>query len=622
MHRSPPPSPRPRPSSGPSRRRTHRFSAVVALLATVLASLATVVASPTPAGAVPVDAVFTGTVTNTANGTSAPVTLIVSSRGPNRSIVDIAATLRLNPNASQQLTVSCGAFGGVKVPAINQTLSGGSGGVPSASPVSTPTISASGTMTWAMVPVVGNLNVGITVTASLTADRGAMIGGTVRLGMPGTCFPDLGVTLSLTAMSDAPYAIRTRHDGTTLGGIDLTHMIDREPASASVPWERNPCMFLDAVVTDPAAIPATGLATWEVLAGGPPGAHIKPGWSHGDPTGDVRTTQLCITDQTPADSLIMVTFRPNGTFTEGQVTIWVNDNVAYVGRGQGDVHNTTFDEVRYDFQGVGEYVDAMADAGSGSTPKDFMVQSRLEAVPSAPVTVTTAVAALVNGDRVTVSLDASGAVGWRVNGRPVRRFPARLPGGGTLASPTPDHWRITWADNGTGPGTTTDTTMQVSLARWTPKDHLNIDELRLGYGLGHGGEVAGMFGSPDRDGTNDLTPSWGGPPVSPVLDPNRPAYEQPLYTELGRSWLVTGAGSGDPQASMFDYLDPAHPDPGSYVDEKYPVERPGVVDREAREACVKAGVTAHPQLDFCTYDVEVTGARDIAAYYADGWLPV
>jgi hypothetical protein len=616
MHRSPPPS--------PSRRHVHRFSAVVALLATVLASLATVVAAPTPAGAVPVDAVFDGTVSNPANGTSAPVTLRVSSRGTNRSIVDIAATLRPNPNASQQLTVSCGAFGGIKVPALSPTLSGGTGGVPSASPVSTPTIKATGTMTWAMVPVLGNINVGITITAALTPDRGNMIGGTADLAMPANCFPDLGVRLNIAAMSNVPYAIKTRHDGTTSGGIDLTHMIDRQPAGTPVPWERMPCMFLDAQVTDPAtATPATGLGTWEVVAGGPPGAQIKPGWSHGDPGGgDVRTTQLCITDKTPADGLIVVTFRPNGTFTEGRVVIWVNEFVPYVGRAQGDVHNTTFDEVRYDFQGVGEYVDALATAGGGSAAKDLTVQSRLEAVPSAPVTVTTAVAALVNGDRVTASLDASGAVGWRLNGRPVRRLPAKLPGGGTLTNPTDDHWRITWADNGTGPGTTTDTTMQVSLAHWTPKDHLNIDELRLGYGMSHGGEVAGLLGSPDRDGTNDLTPSWGGAPVSPVLDPNRPAYEQPLYTELGRSWLVTRPGSGDPQASLFDYLDPTHPNPGSYVDEKYPVERPGVVDREARQECVEAGVTAHPQLDFCTYDVEVTGARDIAAYYADGWHPV
>lgn len=614
MHPSPP---------DPGRRRTGRLTAVLVLLATTLASLGTGVAAPTPAGAVPVDAVFTGTLSNPANGTSAPITLRVSSRGTNRSIVDITATMGTNATPSRQLTVTCGAFGGITVPALTQTLPGGTGGVPSASPVTTPTVRATGTMTWAMVPVLGNINVGLTITATLTPDRGATTGATADLAMPFNCFPDLGVRLDITALSDDPYAIRTRHDGTTSGGIDLTHMIDREPAGTPVPWERTPCMFLDAQVTNPAtATPANGLARWGVVPGGPPGAQIRPGWANGDPTGDVRTTQLCITDQTPADSLIVVTFRPNGTFTEGRVVIWVGEFVPYVGRGQGDVHNTTFDEVRYDFQGVGEYVDAVATAGGGRAAKDFTVQSRLEAVPSAPVTVTTAVAALVNGDRVTATLEPSGEVRWRVDGRSVRRFPAPLPGGGTVTHPDDDHWRVTWADNGKDPGTTTGTTMQVSLARWAPKDHLNIDELRLGPGLSHGAGVAGLFGSPDGDATNDLTPSWGGAPVSPDLDPHRPPYEQPLYTELGRSWLVTPPGRGDLQASLFDYLDPAHPDPASYVDEKHPAERPGVVDPEARYACIEAGVTAHPQLDFCTYDIEVTGARDIAPYYAHGWHPV
>jgi hypothetical protein len=47
-----------------------------------------------------------------------------------------------------------------------------------------------------------------------------------------------------------------------------------------------------------------------------------------------------------------------------------------------------------------------------------------------------------------------------------------------------------------------------------------------------------------------------------------------------------------------------------------------VVDRKARSVCRQAGVTQQPQLDFCTYDIGVTGAREIARYYVDGWLPV
>ncbi len=161
--------------------------------------------------------------------------------------------------------------------------------------------------------------------------------------------------------------------------------------------------------------------------------------------------------------------------------------------------------------------------------------------------------------------------------------------------------------------------MQVSVARWTPKDHLNIDELVLGPGLQYG-QVSGLLGSADRNPANDLTPSTGGPPVSAELDPSLPPYEQPLYRDFGRSWLLDT--SGGQLQTQFDYLDPRHPDPASYEDEKFPAERPGVVDGEARAACQKAKVTAYPQLDFCTYDVEVTGASEIARYYRDAWFPV
>jgi hypothetical protein len=268
--------------------------------------------------------------------------------------------------------------------------------------------------------------------------------------------------------------------------------------------------------------------------------------------------------------------------------------------------------MHYDFQGVGEYVDAVAGGG-----KDFAVQSRLETVPNAPVTVTTAIAAQVDGDRIGVYLDASGAPQWYVDGKPVA-VPARLPAGGTIVNPTPDHWRITWPRTGKGGGSTTGTSMQVSFARWTPKDHLNIDELVLGPGLQHA-QVSGLLGSADRDPANDLTPSTGGNPVSADIDPARPPYEQPLYRDFGHSWLVDT--SGGRLQTLFDYLDPGHPDPASYQDERFPSERPGVVDRQARTVCQKAGVTAWPQIDFCTYDIQVTGARDIASYYANGWLP-
>jgi hypothetical protein len=160
--------------------------------------------------------------------------------------------------------------------------------------------------------------------------------------------------------------------------------------------------------------------------------------------------------------------------------------------------------------------------------------------------------------------------------------------------------------------------MQVSLGHWTPMDHLNIDEVVLGPGL-RDGQVRGLLGVADRNPANDLTPSTGGSPVSPDVDPALPPYTQPLYRDFGQSWLVsTSRGASE---TLFDYLDPNHPDPTSYENAEFPSERPRVVDGKAQTECQKAGVDAFPQIDFCTYDVGITGATDIAGYYHNGWLP-
>jgi hypothetical protein len=312
---------------------------------------------------------------------------------------------------------------------------------------------------------------------------------------------------------------------------------------------------------------------------------------------------VCITDVTPSDSTFTVAVRVGGQVV-GRLLLWVGDHRPYPARAQGDVHHLTFDETAYDFQGVGEYVDAVAGDGT-----DFAVQSRLEAVPGHPATVTTAVAARVDGDRVAVYLGRTGVPEWYLDGAPLA-VPARLPSGGRVTSPSPDRWTVSWPASTGDPGATTGTTMQVSFGRWSLKDHLNIDELLLGPGLAVG-QVHGLLGVADRDPANDLTPSTGGAPVSPVLDPARPPYEQPLYAGFGRSWLVT------PATTLFDYHEPGHPGPAAYEDAKAPAEHPKVVDEGARAACGEAGVTRWPQIEFCTSDVGATGARDIARNYLD-----
>jgi len=597
MHRSP-----------LTRRRILRPMALVMLLAAAaVGSLATIV-NPPPAGAVPVDGRYTGTITNVTSpagastGTSADMHVVLTTpTGTNRNSVTAEITID-----TSTLSVDCVGVRNVPVGALTLT---GTGGIPSAAAPGGASLTLTGSL------------MGFNVTTSNTTvslDR-STLSGTATIDLPNGVCTD--AVLSFTGFANRPYAIRTGHDGTTdpITGFDLTHMIDKERPGTATPWER--CMYLWATL--PAGDPVPPSATWAIESGAPAGAHILNGWSGGSP-GDENVpaspliTKVCITDATPVDTTFTVNITTPTRGLAGRILLWVGDFVDYPARAQGDVHNVTFDETRYDFQGVGEYVDAVDIGATGG--KDFGVQSRLEMVPSSTVTVTTAIAARVNGDRVAVYLDAAGVPEWYLDGKPVA-VPTKLPSGGEITNPTPDHWRVTWPTNSKGPGSTAGTSMQVSFSRWTPKDHLNIDELRLGPGLGYA-QVTGLLGSADRDPANDLTPSTGGHPVSPDIDPARPPYEQPLYEEFGRSWLVTDPGKGGPQESLFDYLDPTHPDPASYEDAKFPAEIPRVVDDGARAVCQKARVTAWPQLDFCTYDVGVTGAREIAKYYRDGWLPV
>ena len=224
-----------------------------------------------------------------------------------------------------------------------------------------------------------------------------------------------------------------------VGSTDLTHMIDRQTT-----WTDPERCITSGPPRRPGRRPRP--RAWSIEPGAPAGAHIKAGWAGGARRCSGRTgpsplrTMVCITAATPVDTTFTVDIAPNGGAVAGRVLLWVGNLINYPGRAQGDVHNTTFDETHYDFQGVGEYVDAVAGDG-----KDFSVQSRLETVPSAPVTVTTAIAAQVNGDRVAVYLDSSGAPQWYLDGAPLAvpagcpreaRSRTRLPTTGRSIGPT------------------------------------------------------------------------------------------------------------------------------------------------------------------------------------------
>src|SRR6266545_3829681 len=75
-----------------TRRRIPRLAAAVTALAAVVGSLATIVAAP-PAGAVPVDGRYAGTISNTVGGSSAPITVVLSTSPGNRGPVTASVSL-------------------------------------------------------------------------------------------------------------------------------------------------------------------------------------------------------------------------------------------------------------------------------------------------------------------------------------------------------------------------------------------------------------------------------------------------------------------------------------------------------------------------------------------------
>jgi hypothetical protein len=301
----------------------------------------------------------------------------------------------------------------------------------------------------------------------------------------------------------------------------------------------------------------------------------------------------------------------------------------------GDVHLRTFDEFHYDLQAAGEFVDAEV-----SGDDNLVVQSRFEPVGNLQVTVRTALAALVAGDRVGLYVDpASGTANWRINGEPADATGAvLLPNGGTITPTSPASWTITWpsvppGEDGSERPDPGGSRLEVSLfANWV-RAHLNTS-LTLGDGLADRGVVRGLLGIDDGEFGNDLTPSGASEPVSRECVASRPAYEQPLYADFATSWLVQERFSepglsfaapttaapppSETASSLFDYDDPGHPDSSSYRIARYPLTCtpvPVMDPAQARAACLDTGVASFPELDHCILDVSATGDARIAEIY-------
>lgn len=254
------------------------------------------------------------------------------------------------------------------------------------------------------------------------------------------------------------------------------------------------------------------------------------------------------------------------------------------GGSDGDPHLTTFDQRRYDFQAVGEFV--LARSG------DLQVQVRQAAVKdSRLVSVNSALGLRVGPDRLSFAQHPDG-LQIALNGKPTafRDTKTTLPGGGTVAPHDFEH-TVTWPD-----GTRAEI---FPIGLWGLRILLYPAKQRKGT-------FTGLLGDFDGDPHNDLV-TTGGRQL-----PQAPTHKQ-LYGHGGFAdrWRVSQADS------LLPY--PKGTDTRSYTDKTFP-DKPTTdagpsseARRAAREICTALGIVERARLRDCILDVALTGQAAFAA---------
>ncbi|HSB75542.1 MAG TPA: hypothetical protein VLC12_07830, partial [Terriglobales bacterium] len=249
----------------------------------------------------------------------------------------------------------------------------------------------------------------------------------------------------------------------------------------------------------------------------------------------------------------------------------------------GEPHLQTADGMHFDFQAVGEFQVA------SSPDKKYVIQARQEAWGDV-VTINTAVAANVNGDRVGVYAKEPSFL--TVNGKPVEgvEWEQHLPHDGFVQRHA-GLVVIRWPDGG----------------RLTVRRIVN--SLNYGFepnpasGLKMGG-LLGMAGGSDRIASRD-----GGTVLS-----SDPEFRSKLYQRVGNSWRIKQS------ESLFHYW-PGE-STGRFTDLGFPhklvsaASLESKVRAQAEATCRAVGVQRQPALDDCILDVGITGMPAFAAAMA------
>ena len=258
---------------------------------------------------------------------------------------------------------------------------------------------------------------------------------------------------------------------------------------------------------------------------------------------------------------------------------------------RGDPHLTSFDGRDFPFQAAGEFTLALSDSG------DLEVQARQEPARNADgtenlaVTVTTAVAASVNGDGISLTTVPDG-MDLRLDGALTDvRERRTLPGGGTV-EPVTGGFQIGWPDGST----------LVVL----PNGARGLN-LQLTPAAARLGALQGMFGPFEGVPQNPAMQDRGGTRYPEVAGA---APTDPLYTVVGESWRISQ------QQSLLYYA--AGESVATFTRRDVPetLIDPSTLD-PARQAAASTACAAVPDADreSCEYDVAVSQDTGFAAGY-------
>jgi choice-of-anchor C domain-containing protein len=339
-----------------------------------------------------------------------------------------------------------------------------------------------------------------------------------------------------------------------------------------------------------------GPYTWELVEGAPPGLEVGAnGYVTGTPTQlGSGTMRVRVTDPAGGTAVRSVSWvigelpppvdpPPPGT-PVGTGTLPPTCGSA-CGTTWGDPHLVSFDGIAFDAQRVGELV--LVD----SDQDDLEVQVRQQPWRgSRLVSVNTATAMSVNGDRVGLYLTATG-VRTLVDGTEVAASatPTALAGGGRIAFDTAGRLiTVYWPDG------------SFVSASYEAGSHIT---LRVSLAAERRAHVSGLLGDADGVRANDHRSRSGD-----VIDPQVSMSD--LLTTFVDTWRV------NPAESLFDYEEGQST--ASLTDPAFPYvtisasNLPDANVSAAFAACQAAGVVGQAALEACALDVALSGDVSLA----------